>query len=128
MFLEQIQKGWEHKVLIQFLECKFLFITPRIGRHSVVEVLETMSPSPKVNGRSESLEEVLILRGEYSNFKTYNDVVKKGSELPMDALLNREGELSPHDVCNLQFTSGSTGNPKAAMLTHQYVTVHNLLS
>jgi long-subunit acyl-CoA synthetase (AMP-forming) len=30
-----------------------------------------------------------------------------------------DGVVSPHDVVNLQFTSGSTGNPKAAMLTHQ---------
>lgn len=33
--------------------------------------------------------------------------------------MDRETELHPEDVCNLQFTSGSTGNPKAAMLTHQ---------
>lgn len=101
-------------------ECKFLFITPKIGRHSIVEVLETLGPLPKTNGKSESLEEILILRGEYSDFKTYNDVIKRGLEMPADALLNREDELNPHDVCNLQFTSGSTGNPKAAMLTHQY--------
>lgn len=43
--------------------------------------------------------------------------------MPADALL-KEDELNPHDVCNLQFTSGSTGNPKAAMLTHQYAINH----
>ncbi|KAH7124861.1 hypothetical protein B0J13DRAFT_149634 [Dactylonectria estremocensis] len=29
-----------------------------------------------------------------------------------------ESKVSPHDVLNLQFTSGTTGAPKAAMLTH----------
>jgi long-subunit acyl-CoA synthetase (AMP-forming) len=30
-----------------------------------------------------------------------------------------QSQLSYHDVVNLQFTSGTTGSPKAAMLTHQ---------
>jgi long-subunit acyl-CoA synthetase (AMP-forming) len=29
-----------------------------------------------------------------------------------------EAKVRPDDVCNLQFTSGTTGSPKAAMLTH----------
>ena len=35
-----------------------------------------------------------------------------------EALNAAEANVRPEDVCNLQFTSGTTGNPKAAMLTH----------
>ncbi|RAH67105.1 putative long-chain-fatty-acid-CoA ligase [Aspergillus aculeatinus CBS 121060] len=104
-------------------DVRVLFMTPRIGRHSLEEVLEKMGPKPKQAGNSVALEEIVILRGEYQNFSTYNDVIHRGSSLPSSALPNREMELSPADVCNLQFTSGSTGNPKAAMLTH-----HNLVN
>lgn len=95
-------------------------MSPTIGRHSLVEVLEKLGPRPQKNGTSKSLEEIVIVRGKYKDFGTYADVVQRGSKMTPEALLNREEQLSPHDVCNLQFTSGSTGNPKAAMLTHQY--------
>ncbi|KAJ9214307.1 hypothetical protein DTO166G4_4152 [Paecilomyces variotii] len=104
-------------------DIKFLFMSPTIGRHSLVEVLEKLGPRPQKNGTSKSLEEIVIVRGKYKDFGTYADVIERGSGLTPEALLNREEQLSPHDVCNLQFTSGSTGNPKAAMLTH-----HNLVN
>ncbi|EAU34143.1 hypothetical protein ATEG_05074 [Aspergillus terreus NIH2624] len=104
-------------------DCRLLFLTPRIGRHSLEEVLTKLGPRPKENGLSKALEEIVILRGTYANFSTYDEIIKKGLSLPTDALMDRETELHPEDVCNLQFTSGSTGNPKAAMLTH-----HNLVN
>ncbi|KAI9932321.1 hypothetical protein ASPWEDRAFT_132360 [Aspergillus wentii DTO 134E9] len=104
-------------------DCRALFMTPRIGRHSLEEVLATLGPYPKRQGSSKALEEIVVLRGEYQAFGTYSGVIQRGVSVPSDALHQRETQLSPDDVCNLQFTSGSTGNPKAAMLTH-----HNLVN
>ncbi|GLB04875.1 putative long-chain-fatty-acid-CoA ligase [Aspergillus vadensis CBS 113365] len=104
-------------------DCRVVFMTPRIGRHTLEDVLAELGPQPKQNGKSAALEEIVILRGEYQNFSTYHDVIQRGEKLPNSALPDREAELRPDDVCNLQFTSGSTGNPKAAMLTH-----HNLVN
>jgi long-subunit acyl-CoA synthetase (AMP-forming) len=96
-----------------------LFMTPRIGRHNLEEVLSELGPNPKKAATSESLEEIIILRGSYNNFSNYQDVVHRGLSQDAHLLQDRESELRSDDVCNLQFTSGSTGNPKAAMLTHQ---------
>ena len=104
--------------------CKVLFMTPRIGRHNLEEVLAELGPKPKESGNSNSLEEIVILRDTYQSFPTYNDIIARGAEQPAHLLQDRESTLRPGDVCNLQFTSGSTGNPKAAMLTHQYVSNH----
>lgn len=59
------------------------------------------------------------MRGDYGPFMTYKKLLQCGVSLPHPDLLEREATLHPDDVCNLQFTSGSTGNPKAAMLTHR---------
>ncbi|KAF9885898.1 Acyl-CoA synthetase member 2 mitochondrial [Aspergillus nanangensis] len=104
-------------------DCRLLFMTPHIGRHNLEEVLTKLGPCPKQTGASEALEEIIMLRGEYKHFSTYANVIQRGLSLPSSALMDREADLHPEDVCNLQFTSGSTGNPKAAMLTH-----HNLVN
>ncbi|CAL5867097.1 uncharacterized protein PFLUO_LOCUS1309 [Penicillium psychrofluorescens] len=104
-------------------ECRLLFMTPRIGRHNLEEVLTKLSPRPQQNATSKALEEIIILRGEYSDFDTYDTVIRRGLSQAAHVLQDRESELRSGDVCNLQFTSGSTGNPKAAMLTH-----HNLVN
>lgn len=96
-------------------------MTPQIGRHELFEVLSTLGPHPTRKGSSKALEEIIILRGQYQDFGTYGNLIERGQSLPAHVLAEREDILQPDDVCNLQFTSGSTGNPKAAMLTHQYV-------
>lgn len=94
-------------------------MTPRIGRHNLEQVLAELGPKPTQKGTSQSLKEIVILRGQYDGFGTYDGVIGRGLSQAAHILQDREAELRPDDVCNLQFTSGSTGNPKAAMLTHQ---------
>ena len=96
-------------------------MTPRIGRHNLEEVLAELGPKPKEAGTSQNLEEIVILRETYQNFTIYDDIIARGTLQAAHVLQDREAELRSGDVCNLQFTSGSTGSPKAAMLTHQYV-------
>lgn len=58
---------------------------------------------------------------DLSGFPSYAEFILEGELVPEQILDIFDGIISPHDIVNLQFTSGSTGNPKAAMLTHQYV-------
>lgn len=76
-----------------------------------------MSPLQKGNSRSADLEAIVILRGSHTQFNTYQDIVRRGKDISDDEVRNIGAQVQPDDVCNLQFTSGSTGAPKAAMLT-----------
>ena len=48
----------------------------------------------------------------------WGDVLNKAGEVDHAQLKSRQAECDPDDVINIQYTSGTTGNPKGAMLTH----------
>ena len=53
----------------------------------------------------------------------WDDLLTLAEQTSPDDLRNRQTQCGPDDVVNIQYTSGTTGNPKGTMLTH-----HNLLS
>ena len=53
----------------------------------------------------------------------WDEVVAKHTQVSQEQLAARQAECRPDDPINIQYTSGTTGNPKGAMLTH-----HNLVS
>ncbi|MDH3592768.1 MAG: AMP-binding protein, partial [Planctomycetota bacterium] len=51
-------------------------------------------------------------------FLVWNDLLDAGRDLGEDALARRAERLDADDPVNIQFTSGTTGAPKAVVLTH----------
>ena len=56
-------------------------------------------------------------------FLTWGEIMANGEHVSEEALSSREVTLDPDDPINIQFTSGTTGFPKAVLLTH-----HNILN
>lgn len=56
-----------------------------------------------------------------SAYSSWQEVLAAGENVSDEELEQREKELSPYDVINMQYTSGTTGFPKGVMLTHRNI-------
>ncbi|KAJ2892306.1 hypothetical protein MKZ38_010009 [Zalerion maritima] len=108
--------------------CRLLFTSTRLGRRDLSPFLKTLDAALH-GGPTESpfLREVVLVRASgpvHVPFSPYEDFVAKGQSVPACQLEDLEKAVDCRDVCNFQFTSGTTGDPKAAMLSH-YNIVNN---
>ena len=55
---------------------------------------------------------------------TWEDALALADNVPIEEVYRRSSLVDKHDVCNMQYTSGTTGFPKGVMLTH-YNVVNN---
>jgi fatty-acyl-CoA synthase len=71
----------------------------------------------QVRGDCPDLREVVALDDEWQSF------LSESTRVDLSDLTERERSLAPSDPINIQYTSGTTGRPKGATLSH-----HNILN
>ena len=111
--------------------CKAIITAESFKSSRYVEMLQELAPELAhcEPGRLESKTlphlETVIRMGDVKTpgMLNYTDVRELGGETEKAKLAEVEAGLSPRDVINIQFTSGTTGAPKGAALTH-----HNILN
>ena len=90
----------------------FRRLVPEIDQHSV--------------GRELSIKNLPTLKhailtgkqGSTPGFHSYNDLVQRGAKLSHQKLNERQGSVNPDSPVSIFYTSGTTGQPKAATLTN----------
>lgn len=51
----------------------------------------------------------------------WNEMLERSNLVPREEVLRLAKNTKPDDVCNMQYTSGTTGFPKGVMLTHRNI-------
>ena len=87
--------------------------------------LETHVPGePLHTKRLPFLRNVITVESEQPGCLTWDNAMGLSEKAPIELVYQRMAMLNRHDVCNMMYTSGTTGFPKGVMLTH-YNVVNN---
>lgn len=70
------------------------------------------------------LKNIITTQSKQTGCYTWEEALALAESVPMSEVEARRSRIDIHDVCNMQYTSGTTGFPKGVMLTH-YNVVNN---
>ena len=70
------------------------------------------------------LRNVITVGFRQKGCMTWNEALDRASQVPLEEVRRLAAAVDKNDVCNMQYTSGTTGFPKGVMLTH-YNVVNN---
>jgi long-chain acyl-CoA synthetase len=85
------------------------------------ENAEQAAKIDRIRDRCPALEHVVLFEPTESDVMTLDSLRRRGAEVPPEAAQQRLEEISPDDIATLVYTSGTTGPPKACMLSHANV-------
>ena len=118
-------------------EVQGLFVIPQFRSSHYVEMLQELIPELNENNTELDtksfpyLHRIVVYEPEdplhtettAPGFTSWQEVIHAAETIDQDELNNAMQQLDRDDVINIQYTSGTTGFPKAVMLTH-----HNILN
>lgn len=67
------------------------------------------------------LRNVITVGFEMEGALTWDQMLERADDVPVQEVRRRASMVKPDDVCNMQYTSGTTGFPKGVMLTHRNI-------
>jgi len=70
------------------------------------------------------LRRIVTVESQQPGCLSWDQALSFADRVPYEEVARRANAISKHDVCNMQYTSGTTGFPKGVMLTH-YNVVNN---
>ncbi len=96
----------------------------RIINELCPEIASTKPGKPLHCKRLPFLRNVITVGFRQSGCLTFDEAMERASMVPYEEIKRMAAAVRPGDVCNMQYTSGTTGFPKGVMLTH-YNVVNN---
>ena len=118
--IEYLLKQSDTHTLVMIENCKDI---------NYKEIIQELCPELKSLERGKPLyskalpflRNVVTVGFEMDGCLTYEQMLDRASLVPYEEVRRRASLVKPDDVCNMQYTSGTTGFPKGVMLTHRNI-------
>ena len=125
-------KVYEAEYLLRQSDTHTLVMIGGYKDSNYVEIMKELCPElqghdknkPLYSKRLPFLRNIITVDCEMEGCKTWEEALRLADTVPVQEVYTRAAGISKHDVCNMQYTSGTTGFPKGVMLTH-YNVVNN---
>lgn len=118
-------KIFELEYLLRQSDTKLLVMIGGFKNNDYVATVNELLPELKTtSGEIESEHLPFLKRVVFAGKETpegmlnFEDLKILGGDFPVEIYEENKKTLNPHDVVNMQYTSGTTGFPKGVMLTH----------
>ena len=85
------------------------------------EIANTKAGQPLHCKRLPFLRNVISVDFRQPGSLTFDEAMARADLVPLEEVHRMAANIHPDDVCNMQYTSGTTGFPKGVMLTHYNV-------
>jgi len=118
--IEYLLKQSDTHTLVMIEYCKDINYKEIISE--LCPELETLSPGkPLYSKNLPFLRNVVTVGFSMQGCLTWEQMLSRSSLVPREEIRRRASLVRPDDVCNMQYTSGTTGFPKGVMLTHRNI-------
>ena len=118
--IEYLLKQSDTHTLVMIEDCKD--INYKVIIQELCPELETLEPGkPLYSKNLPFLRNVVTAGFSMPGCLTWEQMLSRSSLVPREEVRRRASLVKPDDVCNMQYTSGTTGFPKGVMLTHRNI-------
>ncbi len=116
----------EAEYLLRQSDTHTLVMNDGLKDSNYIDIINTICPELSENKDGEPLyskklpflRNVVTIDSKIKGSLTFDEAIENGKNVPIEEITRRAASLRPDDVCNMQYTSGTTGFPKGVMLTH----------